>query len=74
LITGQRKNYPALVKLESKPNRIKLRVVKIELASGVTEYIITSLMDKTKLEKKPSKNYITYAGGEETYLIFRRMF
>jgi hypothetical protein len=72
LITGQRKNYPALVKLEGKPNKIILRVVKIELASGTTEYIITSLTNKTIFTKENLKELYHLRWGEETYFNYQK--
>ena len=68
----QRKYYPALRKLEGTPDRLILRVVKIKLTTGVTEYIISSLIDKTVFTKDNLKELYHLRWGEETYFNFQK--
>jgi len=72
LTTEQRKNYRALRKLKDKPNRLILRVVKIKLTTGVTEYLISSLMDKTIFTKENLKELYHLRWNEETYFNFQK--
>lgn len=72
LTTDQRKKYRALLNLENKPDRLRLRVVKIKLTSGLTEYIISSLTDRTKITKENLKELYHLRWGEETYFNFQK--
>ncbi len=72
LITAQRRNHPPLKKLEERPARLILRVVKIKLAGGTTEYIISSLTDKTTFTKDTLKELYHLRWGEETYINFQK--
>lgn len=72
LTTESRKYNAALQKLEGKPDRLKLRVVKIKLTSGLTEYLISSLIDKTKITKNDFNELYNFRWGEETYFNFQK--
>lgn len=72
LTTGQRKNYPVLRRLEGTPGRLILRVVKIKLTTGITEYIISSLTDKTLFTKDDLKELYHLRWNEETYFNFQK--
>ena len=72
LTTSQRRNHPSLRRLEDKPERLILRVVKIKLTSGVTEYIISSLTDTTLFTKDDLKELYHLRWGEETYINFQK--
>ena len=67
-----RKANPELQKLEGKPDRLKLRVLKIKLSTGETEYIISSLIDKTKVRKEEFKELYHLRWGEETYFNYQK--
>ena len=72
LTTESRKYNAALQKLEGKPDRLRLRVVKIKLTSGLTEYLISSLTDKTKMTKNDFKELYHFRWGEETYFNYQK--
>lgn len=72
LTTELRKYNAALQKLEGKPDRLRLRVVKIKLTSGLTEYLISSLTDKTKMTKNDFKELYHFRWGEETYFNYQK--
>lgn len=72
LTTVQRKYYPALQKLKVTPSKLILRVVKIELTTGVTEYLISSLTNKTVFTKDDLKELYHLRWGEETYFNFQK--
>ena len=72
LTTESRKYNTALQKLEGKPDRLRLRVVKINLTSGLTEYLISSLTDNTKITKNDFKELYHFRWGEETYFNYQK--
>lgn len=72
LTITQRKYHPVLRKLESKPDRLILRVVKIKLRTGLTEYIISSLTNKTTFTKEDFKELYHLRWAEETYFNFQK--
>ena len=70
LTEEQRKNRALKDKLEGKAGRLRMRLVKIKLTSGVTEYIITSLLNKTTFTREDVKELYHLRWGEETYFNF----
>lgn len=51
---------------------IRLRILKIELPKGTTEYLITSLIDKEEFEIEDFKLIYNYRWNEETYFDFQK--
>lgn len=51
---------------------IILRIIKIELPKGTTEYLITSLIDKEVFEIEDFKCIYNYRWNEETYFDFQK--
>lgn len=72
LTTVQRKYHPSLRGLEDIPERLMLRVVKIKLTTGITEYIISSLIDKPIFTINDFKELYHLRWGEETYFNFQK--
>lgn len=72
LANEQRKNLLLRSKLEGKAGRLRLRLVKIKLTSGVTEYIITSLLDQKTFTRKEIKELYHLRWGAETYINFQK--
>jgi hypothetical protein len=72
LTTVQRKYHPVLRGLKDIPERLILRVVKIKLTTGKTEYIISSLTDKKIFTINDLKELYHLRWGEETYFNFQK--
>ncbi len=51
---------------------IRLRIVKIVLSSGVTEYLLTSLLDQQQISDDDLKNIYHLRWNEETYFNFQK--
>lgn len=72
LTSTQRKNHLSIRKLANRPDKLILRAVKIKLTTGVTEYLISSLTDKTIFTKDDLKELYHLRWGEETYFNFQK--
>lgn len=72
LTTEQRRYHRVLRKLEGKPDKLILRVVKIKLRTGVTEYIVSSLTNKEKFTKDNFKELYHLRWEEETFFNFQK--
>lgn len=71
LTTTQRK-YLSVGKFANRAEKLVLRVVKIELTSRTTEYLISSLTDKKTFTKDDLKELYHLRWGEETYFNFQK--
>lgn len=69
-LTSKRRRKILIRRYVNSPEKITLRVVKIELSNGVTEYLITSLRDKSMFTQEDLKEIYHYRWGEETYFNF----
>lgn len=72
LHSGNRQNYATVKRIESSQNTLTLRVVKIKLSTGTTEYLITSLLDKETFTIEDLKELYHLRWGEETYFNFQK--
>jgi len=71
-LTSRLRKYLSMGKLVNRPDRIILRAVKIKLTNGITEYLISSLTDKTSFTKDDLKELYHLRWDEETYFNFQK--
>ena len=71
-LTSRQRKYLSIGKVPNRPDKLILRVVKIKLTTGVTEYLISSLTDKTIFTKDDLKELYHLRWAEETYFNFQK--
>lgn len=71
-LTITQRKYLSVGKFANRPERLVLRAVKIKLATGVIEYLISSLTDKKTFTKDDLKQLYHLRWDEETYFNFQK--